>query len=218
MYPVTIIDNFFENPDNIRDFALSQDFSRKDNCGWPGIRSPMLLDIDSNFYKDVMSKILSVYFNIPGDSIAVNFQAFFQSINESFEEGWCHVDNGVTMAGVVYLTPEAPVEAGTSIYSDPSKEIDFSVCENKLLFYDGKIQNLDTYRKIRNEFNSNFTKIVDVGNLYNRLVMYPGDCFHRENKFFGSTIDDSRLTLVFFVNLQTGSCLTPIERTKNIPL
>lgn len=218
MFPVTIVDDFFANPDNIRDFALRQTFSRQDNCGWPGVRSPMLLDIDSQFYTDVMCKILNVFFRFPEDLISVTFDGFFQSISEKYEEGWCHEDDGISMAGVVYLTPNAPTLAGTSIYNAPTTDIDFSVCENKSLFYDNKITDLTTYRAIRDRYNSNFTKIVDVGNVYNRLVMYPGDYFHKENKFFGNTLIDSRLTLVFFIKIATNGCLTPIQRVNQIPL
>lgn len=37
-------------------------------------------------------------------------------------------------------------------------------------------------------------------NVYNRLIMYNGLIMHRPESCFGSTIDDSRLTLTFFVN------------------
>lgn len=218
MFPITVVDNFFKNPDNIRDFAINQQFSRSENCGWPGSRSPMLLDIDMQFHRDVMSKILSSFFRFPEDALTVKFEAFFQSIQEQYEEGWCHIDNGVDLAGVVYLTPNSPVDAGTSIYNSPSTKIDFSVCKNKSLFYDDKITDLSEYRNIRDLYNSNFTKILDIGNVYNRLVMYPGDYFHRENKFFGKSLLDSRLTLVFFINIRTNNCLNPLQRIQQIPL
>ena len=38
-----------------------------------------------------------------------------------------------------------------------------------------------------------------IENIYNRLILYEGSEYHRADHFFGDTIDNSRLTLVFFV-------------------
>jgi hypothetical protein len=38
-------------------------------------------------------------------------------------------------------------------------------------------------------------------NEFNRLVMYNGNILHRPENCFGNTIDDTRLTLTFFVNI-----------------
>jgi len=43
------------------------------------------------------------------------------------------------------------------------------------------------------------TETMIVENIYNHIILYEGHEFHKANNFFGSTIEDSRLTLVFFV-------------------
>ena len=56
------------------------------------------------------------------------------------------------------------------------------------------------------KFNNHGTKIIKNGeeinikNDFNKLVMYRGDYLHSANFGFGETIDDSRLTLNFFIN------------------
>jgi hypothetical protein len=39
-----------------------------------------------------------------------------------------------------------------------------------------------------------------IENRYNRLVMYNSEILHRPQRCFGTTVDNSRLTLTFFVN------------------
>lgn len=47
-------------------------------------------------------------------------------------------------------------------------------------------------------------KEVDIiGNVYNRLVMYRSDIYHKSNKYFGDTIQNARLTQVFFVKVNS---------------
>ena len=56
-FPVTIIDNFYKNPDLVRDFALSLDyhsaFNRSEVTGrefiFPGTRSNFLFEISHTF-------------------------------------------------------------------------------------------------------------------------------------------------------------------------
>ena len=41
---------------------------------------------------------------------------------------------------------------------------------------------------------------IVVDNVFNRLVFYNANLFHRPQRLFGTTTDNARLTLVFFVN------------------
>jgi len=55
-------------------------------------------------------------------------------------------------------------------------------------------------------FNNHGTKIIkdnkeiNIRNEFNKLVLYRGDYLHSANFGFGQTLDDSRLTLNFFIN------------------
>lgn len=44
------------------------------------------------------------------------------------------------------------------------------------------------------------TGIVEIENVYNRLVIYKANIFHSPGELFGETLNDSRLTLTFFLN------------------
>ena len=75
--------------------------------------------------------------------------------------------------------------------------------------------NLDHYRALRDDLNSKFSVTLEINNVYNRLVIYNTNEFHRANKFFGLNKNDSRLTLVFFAKIN-NFISSPIARSKNI--
>jgi len=63
--------------------------------------------------------------------------------------------------------------------------------------------------KYVDKFNNHGTKIIkdnkeiNIRNEFNKLVLYRGDYSHSANFGFGKTLDDSRLTLNFFINTLT---------------
>ena len=71
-YYNTIRDNFFSNPDLIRDYALSLDMESDNSGAWPGIRSKMLYEINKDLNNLIAAKILSCYYDF--DKYTVNWQ------------------------------------------------------------------------------------------------------------------------------------------------
>ena len=43
-------------------------------------------------------------------------------------------------------------------------------------------------------------KIIQVENVYNRLVCYPGTSIHAPTNLFGDTMKDGRMTFTFFIS------------------
>jgi hypothetical protein len=216
IFPVTVIDNFFSDPDSIRKYALSLDFNSKGR--YPGKRTNNLGDINPKFIKKFGGMLLSTFFDLKEGSVNLKINVDFQLSEEKYEEGWVHEDKSVEnyqFAGVVYLTPDAPINSGTSIYRK-LKDIDYKNFNVRDQFYLDRDLDLSKYRKIRDTHNSNFEKTLDIGNVYNRLVIYNSLEFHKENILFGTDKDNARLTLVFFgsIELLNGS-VSPIEKIKN---
>jgi hypothetical protein len=69
------------------------------------------------------------------------------------------------------------------------------------------------YKKAREEHNNNYKPSIAIENVYNRAVIYPANYFHAENNFFGTTIEDSRLVVIFFLHAVASNALFPIDRT-----
>ena len=169
-----VIDDFLENPDLVRSSALNLDFYRFGD--YPGQRTDSA-DLDYQEYiKNKLENILnSKILEFRQDSFC------FQLCLEN-SETWIHHDE-TEWAGVLYLTPEAPVGSGTAIYRHVVSGIfqgpaDVDVKDN------------------------NWEIITAIGNIYNRMILYKGNMFHRSLiSGFGKDKSSGRLTQTFFFNL-----------------
>jgi len=216
MIPVTIVDNFYEDPYSIREYALRQQFTKCPTGHWPGIRSNSLHNLNNRMDQEFIQRVLYLFFDLQKDVLSANFDINFQLIDQSYEEGWVHRDDSTTFAGVVYLTPDAPVDCGTSLYSRIGPDDKGFDMTEKHKFYNKEPIDITNYRKVRDTHNGQFIKTLDIGNVFNRLVVYPGNLYHRESKFFGSSTNNSRLTQVFFAQVTTSGVISPIEKSKNL--
>ena len=202
LYPVTIIESFYENPDSIREFALAQKYTfchEVDHIGYvyPGCRTKDLSNLDKALYDKICTKLVSVFHNAENDHMRWLITTSFQSVSAEYNQGVIHTDHNTIFAGVLYLTPDAPLNSGTSLFkknkSFDEKKYQKALEDNDAKFKTGEIA-------MRTEYHSMFDEIVRVNNVYNTLIIYEGRHFHAANDFFGKTLKDSRLAQVFFIN------------------
>ena len=200
MYSVKIIDDFFDSPKEVRDYALSQRFYKRPG-NYPGIRTDRISDINPSLFHHTINKVTSLYFNkdnlVEYDSICN-----FQLIDGGYVDGWIHQDDlgYFDVAGVIYLTPDAPIKCGTSIYKAISSVIECPKLPPVQFTSDDEC--FEQHTKEQSLFNSQFLKIADIGNVYNRAVIYPVTDWHTQSGFFGKNKEDSRLTMVFFIKFK----------------
>ena len=219
MIPLTVVDNFYNDPFAIREFALRQEFSRSENDAWPGLRTKMLLDINKEFYNTFIIKVLNLFFNIPNDAVGCNFEIYFQSVSEKYRTAWVHKDFGVSFTGIIYLNPVAPLSSGTSVYEEKYLNTRFEEHKEKFEFYNGKSSDVVQFDQATDRNNSKFIKTAEFSNVFNRLIIIPGDTWHNADGYFGTDINDSRLTQVFFVELNVqNNTRTPITKMQEINL
>jgi hypothetical protein len=215
--PISIIDNFFKDPNYIRQKALKYDYFCKGN--WPGQRTESLHTLDFNLYQLVSSKLFSIFVDNTKEQTVYEIDIRFQYTTKDFENGWAHTDEGYYMAGVIYLTPNPPNNTGTIIYNNPPKNyyVKAKECSQiKNNFYENKIKSKD-YEEMKKYNNDCVSKSIEIENVYNRAVIYPANYWHSQNKFFGNCKEDARLTLVFFLNSVSSTATFPIDRiNKNI--
>jgi hypothetical protein len=201
-YPIRIIDNFYEDPEKIRKYALQQNFYKRVG-NYPGLRCDRLSDINKTFFEFFVYKLSSIYFDMKKTNLEYDVITNFQIIDSTYNKGWIHQDDidYFDIAGVVYLTPNPPIKTGTSIYRPIVNEIKYS----KLSHDPNSIQNIDIqeYEKIQSNFNSQFERTLRIENVYNRLVVYPVTEWHTQSGFFGTNKENSRLTQVFFAKFTT---------------
>ena len=49
LHPTIVVDDFFELPQLVRAYAIGLEYYKGDRGSWPGLRSPMIKDLDSDF-------------------------------------------------------------------------------------------------------------------------------------------------------------------------
>jgi hypothetical protein len=170
-----IIDDFLDNPDIVRNSVLEIDISKKGM--YPGYRSDRA---DEDYADHIQQKIESILNKriLGWEQDSLQFQLCLED-----EKTWLHCDE-TDWAGILYLTPGAPVNAGTGIFRHISTQT-----------YIGP--NTDINAKDETQWEL----ITTIGNVYNRLVLYNGKMFHRSLiSGFGASKETGRLTQVFFFN------------------
>jgi len=186
-----IVDDFYNNVDDVREFALQQDFNVDGN--YPGHRT---ISFINESIKTAISNIVSPYAgNITwwGD----NYTGAYQYTTQH-DRSWIHADQTTMWAGVCYLTPNAPYSSGTGLFRHKTSGLRAAV-KNPDGSYDQDILSA-VYKDSRDMTKWELMDVV--GNVYNRLVIYRGDLFHMSLDYFGSDRHDGRLFQTFFFNTE----------------
>lgn len=185
------IDDFYADPMQVREFALKQEFKVRGN--YPGQRTESFLnDTIKQKLRDILYPFAGEITNWGGE-----YTGSFQYTTAA-DRSWIHADSTTDWAAVCYLTPDAPVTAGTGIFRHK---------ETGWMHYDYKQEHNPEYVKQAPPGHDmqDYTKweMVDrVGNVFNRLIMYRADNYHVSLDYFGKDINDGRLFQVFFFNTE----------------
>jgi hypothetical protein len=198
-FPITCVDNFFENPDEVCKLASSLNFNVKKG-NYPGIRTQQLQEIAPDYYEYFCRKLFGLFYNLNKAQLGWSVETSFQRI-EPFQDndvnfGWVHRDSGCIFAGIIYLTPNADLNSGTSIFKP--KKLGFVPIhgdQKNKLFTDNVVT--EEIKKSLEENNDRYIETVNFKNVYNRLVCFGSNEFHAANSFYAG--NEPRLTQVFFV-------------------
>jgi len=202
-FPTIVIDNFYEDPDLIREFALDQEFFKGNRGSWPGLRTKLLHELDTNMFKFVSRKLMFTLREY-GIRDYEEIQIGFQLIDESYGRGWVHDDDPkLHVAGVVYLNKDAGENCGTTIFEDAP---DFNGEEYSEMFMKDVLLSTPEERaamsKYREEQINYFNPTIKIESIYNRMVMFDSRCWHAADYFFGTDKESSRLNQIHFLRLR----------------
>ena len=194
--PTIIVDDFFETPNQIREWGLSMEFYKGDRGNWPGYRTNLLHMVDEEFHSLLCRKIIKH----TSYNYFAQFDTSFHLCDESWESGWIHADPlEFNVVGLIYLNPEVPkgIHCGTTIYDPPDNyKPDPEV-------FVGDVNEEDPAKRqkdARIKHNSHFTSSQIIENRYNRCIIFDARQWHSAGDFFGHPDNkkDQRLTIVFF--------------------
>jgi len=191
-----VVDNFYNNPHDTRKYILTQDFKVRGN--YPGQRT---ISYANQHLKDIIQEYITPFggkiieFPMPNETNKDNnniYNGAFQ-FTTSRDRSWVHIDGHNNWAGVLYMTPNAPLSSGTSFYhfhDGTACKRDMEILENK--------EETDKYSQDMTKWK----KVDEVGNVFNRLILFNSNRFHMSMDYFGDSKENGRLFQVFFFSTE----------------
>jgi len=188
---IIVVDNFYKDPDKVRDYALTQKFVSKKEClkGERTLKSFIPSWIKETFERHIGRPIKE--FTGPSGI----FQYF------TAEDRIVHRIDEQEYAAVIYLSPGAPLTTGFSNFKSKITGLTHSAIPKDTQRFDSSVAEINQ-RSFKNNFydRHNLESVDCVANIYNRLVIYNSKALHASTGYFGSDKENSQLTHVFFFN------------------
>lgn len=186
-----IVDNFYEDPYAVRQFALQQTYFSGEGSVGHRTRKQFLFE----GLKESFEGILGIKIQ---DHTEKNYGWYDVGINGRFQ--FCpagtpsvyHCDSQ-KWAAVIYLTPNAPTQSGTCFY----KHRNTGIHHNSQIDWENG-QALQVFNQKTFLDGSPYEMVDTVGNIFNRLVIFDGGLIHSGVNYFGWDLDSSRLFHIFF--------------------
>lgn len=182
---VIVVDDFLADPDVVRRHALQQPFVKMHSAGLRTEAQGLHLAPYKQEFERLLGRPVT---NWDDNDANGRFQCCFASDDVPY-----HSDSQ-SRAGVLFLTPNAPIEAGLSLVRGRLSGLRRRCSDPRLmeLTFGGGA-----------EFDRSRWEEVDrIGNVYNRLVLFDAHYAHGASGYFGSTLEDGRLFQNFFFNLE----------------
>jgi hypothetical protein len=180
---IVIIENVFNDPDSIVEFAKCQTFYDREKhptestSKWSGSRTLNIGELNAEVFNQCISQVVTKSIEKSFGTISPykidaswNSNIFFHQLTDKnvYEDSWIHTDDSHQVyAGIVYLRRNPQVNSGTVIFIN--------------------------------------NRPVEIQNVFNRLVLYRSDYVHTAKSGFGQTLEDSRLTMNLFFKQLTIS-------------
>lgn len=174
-----VVDNFYSDPFSVREFALSQNFVQ-DIRYYKGLRSE---------YTYRPQELREAFEYIIGEEI-VNWD--YHGVNGCFqittaEDPQVYHCDMQRWAGVLYLTPDAPLSAGTRLHKHKQTGLSHGSEPTIGDAFSGGF--LDSTK---------FDIVADASNVFNRLVIMDAKHIHSAGTYFGNSKETGRLVQLFF--------------------
>lgn len=188
-----VADGFYADPDGVRAFALQQTFKAHPDAH-KGART------ETAYRPAHLRQRFEALLGGGGGRRITNWDAY--PVNGCFQV--CTAQDALVYhcdkqqyAGVAFLTPDAPVTAGTCLLRSRANGL-MRVADAP----DG-----DAARASRDMFaggfydETRFERVDTVGNRYNRLVLWDAACIHAAAQYFGNDKESGRLFHLFFFDV-----------------
>lgn len=184
-----IVDNFYENPNKIREFAFQQQFVEGGiGRGFIGRRTEQqfLFPGLKEKFEEIMGKTITKWEE--------------HGMNGRFQVAWSgeplvyHCDSQ-KWGGMLYLTPNAPYQCGTTLYAHKQTRARTYYDEG----WDAAWKDIPGDPHLD---GTSFEPVDVLGNVFNRLVIFDASAIHSASQYFGTVIENARLWQMFFFDTE----------------
>lgn len=217
-FPTLIVDNFFDNPQQIIDRACNLEFKNLPNKRWAGLRTDPVHQVDYDVFDYVTKKIMRLVFPYDYGNMFWQTEMYFSKTNpkDTKYPDWVHKDDSAEFTAIMYLSDHS---CGTNIchFSNPLKIIDDTGQEQFNYFRNPT----EKEPKIKNKIDSQFKETILVNGRFNRLFIFDGNSWHKQQKFSSEDIKSNKdrlMLIAFFHEISkkegTGKILFPITELK----
>jgi hypothetical protein len=191
-----IIDDFYSNPLETREYALTQDFTLVGN--FPGKRS---IALANESIKNLIEKYIEPYagkiIDFPIEKSDTNFNGSYEytnSYDKSFIQYGINENICNNWLGILYMTPNANSISGTDFYIPIYN-----------MFYMNNKEKSNNKEKIQeNLYTHDITKwkrTESISNKFNRLLLFRANQYYSCVNYFGNdNINGSLIQLFFFTS------------------
>jgi len=186
-----VVDNFFEDPYAVREFALQQKYWDGEGAVGCRTRKQFLWEGLREKFEEIIGEKISDHTESGFGWNDIGINGRFQSCKAGTPMVF-HCDSQ-KWAAVIFLTPDAPPQSGTSFYRHKdtkihhSTQIDWENGQGEIVFNQKTFLDPTPYERVDT-----------VGNVFNRLVIFDGGLIHSGNDYFGWDMESSRLFQIFF--------------------
>jgi hypothetical protein len=195
---IQIVENFYPRPDQIRRKALEMSYSEPEGLtGWR--TRPYQPRIIQNLIETRFGTRIT-HWEDDLEDIELSNGVFFSAFasGRRAETVGVHFDEPPSwMMLLVYLTPNAPFNAGTSLWQHRETGL-IAIPTKKDAERLGSTMAKLTEKLLDDGANpKRWIEIDRIGNIYNRAVMFPGALLHSATRHFGSNRFNGRLYQAF---------------------
>ena len=200
------VDDFYADPHAVRRRALQMPYSHPESVvGWR-TRCYQPRGIKERIERKFALRI--PFWDDDLDAIEGRNGVFFQSYNrgEHAETVGIHYDEPLRwVMFLIYLTPGAPYDAGTSLWQHRKTGLTAKPSPRDAERLGMPLDELTGILERDSRTRNRWIEIDRVGNVFNRAVMFPGGFYHSATRHFGSNLRDGRIYQSFHFPVELGA-------------
>lgn len=191
---IQVIDNFYPSADRVREMALTMPYTEpEDFVGW---RTKAYQPRGIKALIERRFRLRIKYWEEDLTAIEVCNGVFFSAFSKGShsERVGIHYDTPATWVMLlIYLTPNAPYETGTSLWQHNRTRLTSKPSKKDAERLGISVQQLEDMIKEDSRKLSRWKEVDRVGNVYNRAVLFPSGLLHSATQHFGSNRFNGRL-------------------------